>query len=205
MATRPKVTGRQGTYDRMKRVRKPHESLYTKEWKRASKHFREQHPFCFECLFEERIKLAQCTDHIIAHHGDEDLFWHRHNWQPLCNHHHATKGHEVIGNWRKWRPHLTVVCGLPGVGKSTFVKQHYETYWDTDEHASTGKTMSVSDSEIARLRKQREAFATTATNEAAIIISNPTYASICAERWGAWWYHLLTDEVDRQDRIADRV
>lgn len=59
---------------------------YSSKWERESK--------AFLALPENRMcacgcgRVAECVDHIIAHKGDQRLFWSRTNWRPMalaCN------------------------------------------------------------------------------------------------------------------------
>jgi hypothetical protein len=40
------------------------------------------------CADTGDITPATVVDHIIPHRGDQELFWDRSNWQPLCAPHH---------------------------------------------------------------------------------------------------------------------
>jgi len=33
-------------------------------------------------------RVGLVVDHIVPHRGDQQLFWRRSNWQPLCHDHH---------------------------------------------------------------------------------------------------------------------
>lgn len=60
---------------------------YNHEWRKARKEYLTAHPSCRMCG-----NPATVVDHIIAHRGDQRLFWHRANWQPLCEPcHNSTK------------------------------------------------------------------------------------------------------------------
>lgn len=52
---------------------------YTREWERESKAFLSELPNCRRCGAP-----AALVDHIRPHKGDQQLFWNRDNWQPLC-------------------------------------------------------------------------------------------------------------------------
>ena len=64
---------------------------YGSAWQKARKRFLAAHPLCVECLKEGRYVKATDVDHIIAHRGDQRLFWDESNWQPLCHSHHSIK------------------------------------------------------------------------------------------------------------------
>jgi len=52
---------------------------YNHEWRKARLEYLATHPLCRMCG-----KPSTLVDHIIAHRGDNRLFWTRTNWQPLC-------------------------------------------------------------------------------------------------------------------------
>lgn len=63
---------------------------YNGEWRKARAAYLTVHPACVMCGAP-----ATTVDHIIAHRGDDRLFWDRNNWQSLCTHHHnSTKQRE---------------------------------------------------------------------------------------------------------------
>ena len=49
------------------------------------------HPFCIRCLQQGRYEKATVVDHITPHKGNQQLFWDRNNWQPLCKQCHDRK------------------------------------------------------------------------------------------------------------------
>ncbi len=57
---------------------------YNHEWRKARAEYLAAHPHCRECAKNGITRLATVVDHIIRHRGDKSLFWHRANWQPLC-------------------------------------------------------------------------------------------------------------------------
>lgn len=59
---------------------------YDTKWDVARKAFLAKHPACAMCGGP-----ANVVDHITPHRGDMKLFWDSSNWQPLCQHHHATR------------------------------------------------------------------------------------------------------------------
>lgn len=64
---------------------------YGSRWQRESKKFLQSHPLCVSCMKEKRYTKATVVDHIKPHRGDEQLFWDRANWQPLCKPCHDKK------------------------------------------------------------------------------------------------------------------
>lgn len=61
---------------------------YDSRWDKARRTFLAEHPLCVMCEREGRVTPATVVDHIKPHRGDQDLFWDRANWQPLCKAHH---------------------------------------------------------------------------------------------------------------------
>ena len=64
---------------------------YGNAWRKASKQFLQVHPLCEECMKQGKYVKATVVDHIVAHRGDEKLFWDRDNWRALCKHCHDRK------------------------------------------------------------------------------------------------------------------
>jgi 5-methylcytosine-specific restriction endonuclease McrA len=52
---------------------------YNHEWRKARAEYLLSNPSCRMCG-----NPASVVDHVIPHRGDKRLFWHRANWQPLC-------------------------------------------------------------------------------------------------------------------------
>lgn len=55
---------------------------YNHRWRVARVAFLREHPFCVHCL--PLYVAATVVDHIVPHRGDQQLFWDKSNWQPLC-------------------------------------------------------------------------------------------------------------------------
>src|SRR5690606_35107910 len=66
---------------------------YGGRWQRARRAFLAQpeNVLCRSCAARGRTVVATVVDHIIAHQGDESLFWDVGNWQPLCKRCHDRK------------------------------------------------------------------------------------------------------------------
>ncbi len=64
---------------------------YVYKWKKAAKAFLAEHPLCVRCEAKGIIKLAEVVDHIKPHKGNQQLFWDKNNWQPLCKQCHDRK------------------------------------------------------------------------------------------------------------------
>jgi len=59
---------------------------YGSRWQSARTGFLNHNPDCTQCG-----STATVVDHIVPHKGDNDLFWDRSNWQPLCKRCHDAK------------------------------------------------------------------------------------------------------------------
>lgn len=57
---------------------------YNTRWRKARAAYLKQFPACRMCN-----QPATLVDHVIAHRGDDRLFWDMHNWQPLCTSCHS--------------------------------------------------------------------------------------------------------------------
>src|SRR5262245_8515506 len=70
----------------------------TSRWKRKRLAQLRAHPFCIMCESEGVITLASVADHVIAHKGDEVLFW-TGELQSLCKpHHDSDKRMQELGS-----------------------------------------------------------------------------------------------------------
>lgn len=65
---------------------------YNYKWQQARRRFLSINPLCVECQSTGIVKAATVVDHIVAHKGDQRLFWDESNWQSLCTacHNHKT-------------------------------------------------------------------------------------------------------------------
>ena len=123
---------------------------YTKRWERFREHHLMLHPLCEYCLADGRTTEATVVDHDLPHEHDPDLFWNN-TFTSLCARHHsgekqraeATLAGDDLLDWVKRRkkprkvwgysiPHglqpsaipVTIICGPPASGKSTWARQH---------------------------------------------------------------------------------
>jgi 5-methylcytosine-specific restriction protein A len=66
-------------------------------WRAASRAFLAEpgNSVCAYC----RLALATLVDHVIAHKGDEGLFWDRANWRPCCLRCNSSKAAQVEGGF----------------------------------------------------------------------------------------------------------
>lgn len=107
---------------------------YTYQWEKARANFLSANPLCARCKSIEQIVPATVVDHIVPHRGDKGLFWDADNWQPLCKKCHDQKTAAEGGGFGSmlYFPKLgilptipvSVVCGPPAAGKSTWIAQH---------------------------------------------------------------------------------
>ena len=64
------------------------DSLYGRRWRKVRALHLQANPLCVMCKAKDIITLATTVDHIVAHRGDETLFWSPTNHQSLCDHCH---------------------------------------------------------------------------------------------------------------------
>lgn len=107
---------------------------YSTEWTNLSEAYRPEHPLCVPCLSRGIVKPAQCVDHIIPVECCPGLVLDWDNCQSSCTRCNIKK--RFTDPKEQWVPNhsRTVVCGLPGTGKSTYAKSTGNPVWDTDEH-----------------------------------------------------------------------
>lgn len=113
-------------------------------------------PLCRMCADAGLVVSATIVDHIKAHKGDLALFYDQSNWQSLCApcHNRHAKRRDMTGKETPRRDNdgwqvgmdsqslgdishptwfspvqvpLTIVCGPPASGKTTYVAQHKST------------------------------------------------------------------------------
>lgn len=80
---------------------------YGYKWQQARAEYLREHPHCVMCLADLDLSdlvpadvivecarrgvtepLATVVNHVVAHRGDQSLFWDRKNWEALCKCHH---------------------------------------------------------------------------------------------------------------------
>lgn len=64
---------------------------YNTRWDKARKTFLARQPLCAHCQANGKLTAATVVDHIVPHRGNQQLFWDRTNWQPLCTTCHNRK------------------------------------------------------------------------------------------------------------------
>jgi len=115
---------------------------YGRRWRATSKGFLRAHPFC-QCADcdEGRKALTPATvvDHVIPHRGNMAVFWDPLNWQAMAKRCHDRKRwrESIVGDNDRMFQELRmpsdlaasripciIVCGPPGGGKSSYVREH---------------------------------------------------------------------------------
>lgn len=78
-------------------------------------------PLCVDCQAQGFARAATDVDHIIAKRfgGTDEMD----NLQPLCHECHSRKTNREMGSMGERAP-VTMVCGPPGAGKTTYVRRH---------------------------------------------------------------------------------
>ncbi len=113
----------------------PSQRGYDHHWKKYRDMYIKNNPFCADCAAERKTEFAKVVDHIVPAQGDPGLFWDPANHQGLCKRHHDVKTAQEDGGFiskrAAYRPKdltpsatpLTIICGPPGSGKSTWVNK----------------------------------------------------------------------------------
>lgn len=57
---------------------------YNYAWQQAREQYLRANPLCVYCKRKGLLTAATVVDHMVAHRGDQELFWDRENWQSLC-------------------------------------------------------------------------------------------------------------------------
>lgn len=100
---------------------------YGHRWRKYRAWFIREHPLCITCREQGVREPANVVDHITPVTGaDDPLFWDTDNHQPMCDRCHNTKrATEDKETWKDRRnvTRVTLVCGPPGSGKTTYVEQ----------------------------------------------------------------------------------
>lgn len=111
-------TGRCPRKEQPRNRESANERGYDYRWQQARISYLAENPLCSECQWYGRVTPALAVDHRKPHRGNQEWFWNRDNWQPLCSRCHNGKTNRENKAMPKY-----VVCGGQGAGKSTWVKQ----------------------------------------------------------------------------------
>lgn len=57
---------------------------YGYRWQQARERYLLDNPLCVFCARRGMTTAASVVDHVVAHQGDQALFWDQDNWQALC-------------------------------------------------------------------------------------------------------------------------
>lgn len=141
---------------------------YGSGWRRIRQRHVSQQPLCVSCERAGRVTPAQEVDHIIPWRGNQTLLRAGWNLQSLCRscHHEKTRADEgwvelLYPQPGKRTSPVTVVCGPPAVGKSTYAQTlGVQLVLDLDEiYRELGASERMVTSEIVKaaleLRNQR--------------------------------------------------
>lgn len=101
---------------------------YTSRWRRYARQFLNENPLCHYCSLQGRTVASQCVDHATPPSRGGD-FWDADQHRAACLPCNSAKGNRTEGEYLavlgtpRSRVPLTIVCGPPGSGKSTWVKE----------------------------------------------------------------------------------
>lgn len=114
------------TNDYEKKRLSPSKRGYDARWYKYSAKYRKDHPLCVN--YPECHKETDVVDHIVPVNQGGD-FWDPGNHQPMCKPCHDRKTAQESGGFKNKKRgfnfistvNVTVVCGPPGSGKSSYV------------------------------------------------------------------------------------
>jgi 5-methylcytosine-specific restriction protein A len=197
--------------------------LYGRRWREARDAYLRQNPIAVDIFgtHGEVKELATVVDHIVPHRNNLKLFWDPANWQGLTKADHDRKtALEDGGFGRPVKPIVTLICGPPGAGKSTWVnerRQPGDLVWDfdavmvaiagVDAHERSDRVtkllpylFAIRDAFYREVRTQRRG------GRIWIIESCPTVAERrrFEREFGAQIAILATDEEECLKRVAGR-
>lgn len=193
---------------------------YTDSWIAYSRHYRQEHPLCCECeLNRVGPRPAQCVDHIVAVTKDDERFMDQYNHAGLCHRCHSRKTSSIDGGFGNAAERFTptpnrfVVCGLPAVGKSTWVAERASStdlVWDADVLAK--KLYGVDaypwpDHVVTGMLDRRDEFLRRAADTVRpvyVVVASTFSAAVIAHRLRANMVHLTLDMDERARRIEQR-
>ena len=88
--------------------------LYGHRWRKARRHFLDQHPLCKRCEDGGALTAAIVVHHTIPHRGDPVVFWDVEHWEPMCKQCHDSIGQveDKGGEAPKYKPGVDI-NGVP--------------------------------------------------------------------------------------------
>lgn len=180
---------------------------YGSRWRRDSENYRKEHPLCVYCLFNGKLKAAECVDHIIPHRGNCRLFADRGNWCSACmacNRHKAWQERDLTF---KGGGKATILCGLPATGKTTAADRIGNPVWDMDVVAAVNGWGEYPRPEpvVQKLKQLRREWTASQSGPYTLIVAHPIAAMSMAAGLGAMVRHVTCSEATRQERLAGRI
>lgn len=165
-----------------------------------------QHPLCAECLKLGRVTPTDEIDHIVPlAMGGTDT---DDNVQGLCAQHHAEKtaledvSHGAAATHPAWlEPSaipLTILCGPPASGKTTYVQQH----------AKPDDLVIDLDTIITSLKPDYQHWQQEQDGQLlsrAIRVRNSTLGSLARRTWGAAWFIVAAPSKAERDWWASKL
>lgn len=183
----------------------------TARWRKLREMQLAEHPLCEECERKGNVMPANECDHITPHNWNEDAFWDG-PFQSLCKpcHSQKTKREQLMGKGQK----RFVICGLPGTGKSTWVRERARTgdiVWDVDAVAGAVFSMpsyprpAAIAQALAAMRTMLLRNADSIDGDVYVIENDETKARLLANDIGAAVIRIECGEDERQARISSRL
>lgn len=175
---------------------------YDSRWRKARVYYLQKHPLCRPCQAKGQLTVATIVDHIIPHKGDRQLFWDSaNNWQPICKPCHDLK------TWKEARQAMststrTVVCGPPGSGKTTWVRQHAkpgDIVFDFDDIASA---VGYAGQPLSRDNQKRLPFAVA---QATLAMREGLLTWLAATPLHEANTYVIVSDASEAERIAERL
>lgn len=185
---------------------------YDWDWHLLRTAWLRDHPLCVACGAVGRVTPAALVDHVrpITEGVDDPLRMDPSNLQSLCRPCHKGKT-DVDQSGAIGR--RVVVCGLPGAGKTTYVRELAlpgDLVWDWDAvKATLGFGRDRRDESLDAMLGEALSgvirhLQRTPHESAWIIVCDPQRARAIADQVRGSSVHLVVDEQERQRRLAAR-